>query len=66
MGDGQGPQNTLDPALSDVPVDETFQPISKRPLVAADPLNTRTGDVVYWVAGRRRPLRWPTDRFPAM
>ncbi len=48
-----------------VPVDETFQPISKRPLVAADPLNTRTGDVVYWVGGAEATFALADRQIPS-
>ena len=47
------------------PVDEELKPTTGRPMVAADPLNTRTGDLVFWVGGAEATFALPDRQIPS-
>ena len=46
------------------PVDENLKAVGK-PLVAADPLNTHDGDVVFWVGGAEATFPYESHQIPS-
>ena len=45
--------------------DETGTPISKRPVVAVDTVNTHEGDLVYWVGGAEATFALDSRQIPS-